>query len=388
MENSEIKSDIELNNVQKFFFFPEIKQSESKILSEIISIKNIVNLPLLRKYCYQDNLKDFPRLRPLFWKILLGYLPLDASSWKEVVSLNKLLYQEYISIVFPKNYEKDLSNEGDSLETFENEASSKSLDHPLNREKNSSWHSYFKDKELWNSIEKDTKRTRSDCLFFTKEIKRKYPSLAKAINEQQKESEGHKDVMTRILFIFAKTHNYIKYVQGMNEILAPLYFCFANDPNTFFTDTVEEDCFTCFSLLMSEIKENFTKIKDCSLLGFKTRITILDKLFKKMDPKLWQHLHSFNIVTEIYGTRWVLLLLTQDFSLESIMRLWDVLFSYQDKQEFVNFISLAMIMISREEIMKESLEEVHMALKKISKSNIEKILELADYIAREFSEEK
>ena len=69
----------------------------------------------------------------------------------------------------------------------------------------------------------------------------------------------------------------------MNEILAPLYFCFANDPNTFFTDTVEEDCFTCFSLLMSEIKENFTKIKDCSLLGFKTRITILDKLFKKIE---------------------------------------------------------------------------------------------------------
>ena len=75
---------------------------------------------------------------------------------------------------------------------------------------------------------------------------------------------------------------------------------------------------------MSEIKENFTKIKDCSLIGFKARMVILDRLLKKIDPKLWTHLMSYNIVTEIYSTRWIL---TQDFDLEGIMRVWDVLFS-------------------------------------------------------------
>ena len=68
------------------------------------------------------------------------------------------------------------------------------------------------------------------------------------------------------------------------------------------------------------------------------------------------------------------------------MRIWDVLFSYQDKQEFVNFLSLAMIISSREEIMKESLEEIHLALRKTSKVKLEKILELADNIARERNE--
>lgn len=378
----------ELKDFPNFFFFPNIKQKESKILNEIIpTAKNIVNLPLLRKFCYQDNLQNYPILRPIFWKILLGYLPTDAKSWKEVITLNSLLYKDYISIVFTKNYDSEIMNGNGNSNEFYNESNEKihkANDHPLNIEKNSNWLLYFNDKELWNTIDKDTKRTRSEDSFFKMSIKKKYPSLSKNMSENEKDFEQHKDVMTRILFIFAKTHSYIKYVQGMNEILAPIYYCFANDYNSFFADSVEEDAFTCFSLLMSEIKENFTKIKDCSLLGFKTRIALLDKMLKKIDPKLWQHLNSFSIMTEIYSTRWILLLLTQDFNLNNIMRLWDVLFSYQDKQEFVNFISLAMIINSRDEIMKDNLEEIHLALKKISKGNLEKILELADCIAREF----
>lgn len=388
MNSQEENISLELKEYPNFFFFPNITEKESKILNEIIpTTKNRVNLPLLRKFCYQDNLKDYPSLRPIFWKVLLGYLPIDVKSWQEIITLNKLLYKDYISIVFTKNNEGEIINgNGNSNELYNenSEKNQKTNDHPLNIKKNSNWLLYFNDKELWNTIEKDTKRTRSEDSFFKNSIKKKYPSLAKNMNENEKDLEQHKDVMTRILFIFAKTHSYIKYVQGMNEILAPIYYCFANNSNSFFCDTIEEDSFTCFSLLMSEIKENFTKIKDCSLLGFKTRIALLDKMLKKIDPKLWQHLNSFSIMTEIYSTRWILLLLTQDFNLTKIMRLWDVLFSYQDKQEFVNFISLAMIIHSRENIMKDNLEEIHLALKKISKGDFEKILELADSIAKEF----
>lgn len=40
--------------------------------------------------------------------------------------------------------------------------------------------------------------------------------------------------MTRILFIFAKLNPGIMYIQGMNEILAPIYYVFANDPDETF----------------------------------------------------------------------------------------------------------------------------------------------------------
>ncbi len=38
--------------------------------------------------------------------------------------------------------------------------------------------------------------------------------------------ETHADVISKILFIYAKLNRGVKYVQGMNEILATLYFCF------------------------------------------------------------------------------------------------------------------------------------------------------------------
>lgn len=36
--------------------------------------------------------------------------------------------------------------------------------------------------------------------------------------------------LKRILTIFAKLNPGIRYVQGMNEVLAPLYYVFKNDP--------------------------------------------------------------------------------------------------------------------------------------------------------------
>jgi len=39
-------------------------------------------------------------------------------------------------------------------------------------------------------------------------------------------------VVERILFIYAKLNPGIAYVQGMNEIVGPLYYTFATDPNS------------------------------------------------------------------------------------------------------------------------------------------------------------
>jgi hypothetical protein len=38
----------------------------------------------------------------------------------------------------------------------------------------------------------------------------------------------HADVMSRILFLYARLNPGVMYVQGMNEVLATLYYCFSN----------------------------------------------------------------------------------------------------------------------------------------------------------------
>ena len=35
----------------------------------------------------------------------------------------------------------------------------------------------------------------------------------------------HSDILARILFVYAKLNAGLKYVQGMNEVLAVLYYC-------------------------------------------------------------------------------------------------------------------------------------------------------------------
>jgi len=47
----------------------------------------------------------------------------------------------------------------------------------LNTQTDSTWNKYFRDQELWEEIEKDVRRTRSDLDFFTDAIdpeKRKF----------------------------------------------------------------------------------------------------------------------------------------------------------------------------------------------------------------------
>jgi len=116
------------------------------------------------------------------------------------------------------------------------------MDHPLSRATSSVWNTFFKDQELWDEIEKDVKRTRTDMGFFKTALdeSRNRTAEDRARLDRQAETkkidlkpddlkcyiETHADVLHRILFIYAKLNPGIKYVQGMNEVLAVFYYCF------------------------------------------------------------------------------------------------------------------------------------------------------------------
>ena len=48
--------------------------------------------------------------------------------------------------------------------------------------------------------------------------------IIKTEKPTSKNDEKHHDVLSRILFIYAKLNPGVRYVQGMNELLAPIYF--------------------------------------------------------------------------------------------------------------------------------------------------------------------
>ena len=62
----------------------------------------------------------------------------------------------------------------------------------------------------------DSVRTHSMMNFFQQEVKgiRVYPG----------KPTKHLDVLNRVLYIWARVNGSVRYVQGMNELIAPLYF--------------------------------------------------------------------------------------------------------------------------------------------------------------------
>ena len=91
--------------------------------------------------------------------------------------------------------------------------------------------------EVWECIEKDINRTRSDLNFYSQKTgykKSKEHTLLirdKKIKEKIENyeyEETHRDVIARILFVFASTNIGIGYSQGMNEIIAVIYYTLYN----------------------------------------------------------------------------------------------------------------------------------------------------------------
>ena len=69
--------------------------------------------------------------------------------------------------------------------------------------------------------------------------------------------------MKRALFIFAKLNPGLRYVQGMNELLAPLYYHFRLDPDGDSAVHAEADAFFCFMDIISEFRDNFCQQLVC-----------------------------------------------------------------------------------------------------------------------------
>jgi hypothetical protein len=63
--------------------------------------------------------------------------------------------------------------------------------------------------------------------------------------------------MKRILFIFAKLNPGLRYVQGLIELLAPLYYHFRCDCDKDAASHAEPDAFFCFMDIISEFRDNF-----------------------------------------------------------------------------------------------------------------------------------
>ncbi|XP_044332449.1 TBC domain-containing protein C1952.17c isoform X3 [Triticum aestivum] len=186
--------------------------------------RKVVDLAELRRLACQ-GVPDDPAVRPVVWKLLLGYLPMDHALWAYELEKKRSQYSAFKDelLVNPSEVtrrmemtiskRKEHNSEGTG---FLPRAEIVQDEHPLSLGKTSVWNQHFQESETVEQIDRDVKRTHPEMQFF---------------NGGSSDALSNQESLKRILTIFAKLNPGIRYVQGMNEVLAPLYYVFKNDPD-------------------------------------------------------------------------------------------------------------------------------------------------------------
>lgn len=221
---------------------------------------------------------SFKGLRTIIWRLILGSLPDETAEWQASLDSNLATYEQFKKelIVNPQIQDEKQKAQAAAM-----------MDHPLSRSQNSVWNTYFKDQEIWDEIEKDVKRTRTEMQFFKQatDPARNVSAEDKARLDKQAETkkadlkamdlklyiECHADILHRVLFIYAKLNPGIKYIQGMNEVLAVIYYCYLNPDEEgepiIDRKYLESDLFFSFTNIMREMKDGFLRELDKEKTG-------------------------------------------------------------------------------------------------------------------------
>lgn len=171
-------------------------------------------------------------------------------------------------------------------------------DDPLSNKDTSEWAALWGDKELMQAIEQDVIRTMPDLAFYACRGVEEDPDVDindggyAARREQQRRGRERREALARILFVHAKLNPAESYTQGMNEIVATLYFVMATDRNEEWNQYCEADTFFCFTNLMAEIRDVFIQSLDESESGLQGKMEAFSRTLRQHDPELAEHMVS------------------------------------------------------------------------------------------------
>ncbi|RKP07674.1 rab-GTPase-TBC domain-containing protein [Thamnocephalis sphaerospora] len=142
------------------------------------------------------------------------------------------------------------------------------------------------------------------------------------------------------------TYNYYNvghgYVQGMSDLVSPLFFVLRDEVLTFW----------CFVGFMERMERNFS----VDQVGMRNQLVALEQLIEFMFPRLHRHLERADSLNLFFCFRWVLIWFKREFKFAEVMRLWEVLWTDRFSREFHLFIALAILDLHQTVIMEHLMQ--------------------------------
>eukprot|EP01022_Parablepharisma_sp_SALTPOND_P032312 TRINITY_DN838_c0_g1_i12.p2 TRINITY_DN838_c0_g1~~TRINITY_DN838_c0_g1_i12.p2 ORF type:complete len:442 (+),score=44.95 TRINITY_DN838_c0_g1_i12:95-1327(+) len=291
-----------------------------------------INLVCLRSFSFRGIPSECIGIRGIIWRLLLGYLPPETARWESFLEAKQ---KEYLTLY---NQTKIPSVPRVSVRQSR----------PLN-----------KDEELAKEIKTDIKRTKRDIPFFGMLVNSSSPPTLEESKEKPSEedddfvyddTETHRLVLSRILYVYAKQNTELEYIQGMNELLSVLYYCFYHDSVPEMNKYLESDAYFCFCNLMEELKEAYSRQMDKTFGGIQQIIQKISEILKRVDVEYWNYLSETKADIQLFALRWIMLLFAQDMELPTVIRLWDSLLGDPERFLFFQYVVVRVIIEAKKEV--------------------------------------
>lgn len=179
------------------------------------------------------------------------------------------------------------------------------------------------DKNSREQIEKDVQRTRPGLARF------KQPAVRGAL--------------LRLLSLFCERHK-VSYVQGLNELLAP--FILLAD-----TGSNPRIAYALFSAFVARFAPWTLETSETRMFEVLKRLfKYFERLLLYHDPELYWLLDHHAMSPDLYATSWFITLFSRNFTIESVLALWDLLL-LEDDPLGTSFFAIALLRSKRDTLM-------------------------------------
>ena len=299
----------------------ESKQENSLTIRRNIQIEKEV----LAEDCDLTKLRSLiwhgvnSKTRAVVWKLLIGYLPTSLSRRDVTLERKRTEYYHYRSQIYDARSEHQTEKHLIDLK----------------------------------QIEDDIPRTQSSIpVFKTTEVK---------------------EMLRRILYIWAIRHPSSGYVQGVNDLCSVFLIVFMGSYVDFDLLTemgelpdqlreIEADCYWCLSSVIDSIQDYFFS----SSTGIQKALISIQDIISRIDQPLVLHFRDQQLEMMHFSFRWLNCMFIREFPLRLLFRLWDGFLSINDGfRVFSMYVAAALILKWKEKIKKDSFNEILLFLQNL-----------------------
>ncbi|KAF7722974.1 GTPase activating protein [Apophysomyces ossiformis] len=227
--------------------------------------------------------------------------------------------------------------------------------------------STVKFQEQKHRIDKDVHRTdRCIPLYARDDIPSSDSSIQAGTNQNL-------EILKDILCTYNVYNAELGYVQGMSDLLSPLYAVISDEALVFWA----------FVGFMERMKSNFYMDQS----GMHEQLVMMDALIQFMDPSLSKHFKRTDSFNLFFCFRWLLVWFKREFAWDDMMMLWEVLWTDHLSTRFHLFVALAILDQNRD-VMIEYLKNFDEILKYINDlamtMDLREILQRAEILYYQF----